>query len=60
MMQNGSMPRALTEKNISLFTAEVLPRLRPIWDDEGWQHHWWPRAAAPAAAAPAAAGTEAR
>ena len=44
------MPRALTEKNISLFTAEVLPRLRPIWDDEGWEHRWWPRAAAPASA----------
>ena len=52
MLQNGSMPRELTEKNISLFTAEVLPRLRPIWDDEGWQHHWWPRERrAPAAAA---------
>jgi hypothetical protein len=58
MMQNGSMPRALTEKNISLFTAEVLPRLRPIWDDEGWEHRWWPRATAPAAAG--TAGTEAR
>jgi alkanesulfonate monooxygenase SsuD/methylene tetrahydromethanopterin reductase-like flavin-dependent oxidoreductase (luciferase family) len=45
MLQNGSMPRDLTEKNISLFAAEVLPRLRPIWDDEGWVNHWWPRAA---------------
>jgi alkanesulfonate monooxygenase SsuD/methylene tetrahydromethanopterin reductase-like flavin-dependent oxidoreductase (luciferase family) len=43
MLQNGSMPRDLTEKNISLFAEEVLPRLRPIWDDEGWEHHWWPR-----------------
>ena len=43
MLQNGSMPRDLTEKNISLFAAEVLPRLRPIWDDEGWENHWWPR-----------------
>jgi hypothetical protein len=61
MLQNGSMPRALTEKNISLFTAEVLPRLRPIWDDEGWQHHWWPGAAAAAApAAPARTEAEAR
>ena len=46
MLQNGSMPRDLTEKNISLFAEEVLPRLRPIWDDEGWENHWWPRAAA--------------
>lgn len=44
MLQNGSMPRDLTEKNISLFAQEVLPRLRPIWDDEGWDNHWWPRA----------------
>ena len=44
MLQNGSMPRDLTEKNISLFAEQVLPRLRPIWDDEGWENHWWPRA----------------
>jgi alkanesulfonate monooxygenase SsuD/methylene tetrahydromethanopterin reductase-like flavin-dependent oxidoreductase (luciferase family) len=44
MLQNGSMPRALTEKNISLFAEEVLPRLRPIWDEEGWENHWWPHA----------------
>jgi alkanesulfonate monooxygenase SsuD/methylene tetrahydromethanopterin reductase-like flavin-dependent oxidoreductase (luciferase family) len=44
MLQNGSMPRDLTEKNISLFAEEVLPRLRPIWDDEGWENRWWPRA----------------
>jgi hypothetical protein len=52
------MPRDLTEKNISLFAAEVLPRLRPIWDDEGWAHPWWPRAqgAAGAVAAAAAGG----
>ena len=46
MLQNGSMPRDLTEKNISLFAEEVLPRLRPIWDDEGWENHWWPPARA--------------
>ena len=44
MLQNGSMPRELTEKNISLFAEQVLPRLRPIWDDEGWVNHWWPKA----------------
>ncbi len=44
MLQNGTMPRDLTEKNISLFAEQVLPRLRPIWDDEGWVNHWWPRA----------------
>jgi alkanesulfonate monooxygenase SsuD/methylene tetrahydromethanopterin reductase-like flavin-dependent oxidoreductase (luciferase family) len=53
MLQNGSMPRDLTEKNISLFAAEVLPRLRPIWDTEGWENRWWPRDRG-AAATPAA------
>jgi alkanesulfonate monooxygenase SsuD/methylene tetrahydromethanopterin reductase-like flavin-dependent oxidoreductase (luciferase family) len=43
MLQNGSMPRDLTEKNISLFAEGVLPRLRTIWDEEGWENHWWPR-----------------
>jgi alkanesulfonate monooxygenase SsuD/methylene tetrahydromethanopterin reductase-like flavin-dependent oxidoreductase (luciferase family) len=51
MLQNGSMPRDLTEKNISLFAEEVLPRLRPIWDDEGWSNQWWPRAQGVAGAA---------
>jgi hypothetical protein len=50
------MPRDLTEKNISLFTAEVLPRLRPIWDAEGWENHWWPRGNAAAAGHPAGSG----
>jgi len=56
MLQNGSMPRDLTEKNISLFAAEVLPRLRPIWDAEGWENHWWPRGQGTAGAVPKAAG----
>jgi len=65
MLQNGTMPRDLTEKNISLFAEQVLPRLRPIWDDEGWVNHWWPKAqgtagAAATAAAVAAADEEAR
>jgi len=65
MLQNGSMPRHLTEKNISLFAEQVLPRLRPIWDDEGWVNHWWPKAqgtagAAATAAAARTAGGEAR
>jgi alkanesulfonate monooxygenase SsuD/methylene tetrahydromethanopterin reductase-like flavin-dependent oxidoreductase (luciferase family) len=60
MLQNGSMPRELTEKNISLFASEVLPRLRPIWDEEGWENHWWPRGSEiKSAVAGAAAGGEA-
>ena len=58
MLQNGSMPRELTEKNISLFAEEVLPRLRPIWDEEGWENHWWPSMSErPVAGATAGAGT---
>jgi hypothetical protein len=34
----------------------VLPRLRPIWDDEGWVNHWWPRAQGTARPAAGAAG----
>jgi hypothetical protein len=29
----------------------VLPRLRPIWDAEGWENHWWPRGQRAAGAA---------
>jgi hypothetical protein len=36
------MPHELTLKNIDLFGREVLPHLRHIWDDEGWENHWWP------------------
>lgn len=56
MLQNGSMPRELTEKNISLFAEQVLPRLRPVWDSEGWENHWWPRAQRTPSAAATTAG----
>jgi alkanesulfonate monooxygenase SsuD/methylene tetrahydromethanopterin reductase-like flavin-dependent oxidoreductase (luciferase family) len=39
----GSMPHELTLKNISLLARDVLPHLRPLWNDEGWVNHWWPR-----------------
>jgi hypothetical protein len=42
MLQFGSMPPELTKFNIDLFAAEVMPELKKIWQDEGWQHHWWP------------------
>jgi alkanesulfonate monooxygenase SsuD/methylene tetrahydromethanopterin reductase-like flavin-dependent oxidoreductase (luciferase family) len=43
MQQIGSMPHELTKEAISLFCTEVLPKLRDIWDDEGWENHWWPQ-----------------
>ena len=42
LVQIGSMPHELTLKNIDLFAREVLPALRDIWDDKGWENHWWP------------------
>jgi alkanesulfonate monooxygenase SsuD/methylene tetrahydromethanopterin reductase-like flavin-dependent oxidoreductase (luciferase family) len=46
LLQIGSMPHALTEKNITLFAEEVIPRIRGVWEDEGWKHEWWPSGAA--------------
>jgi hypothetical protein len=42
MLQFGSMPRQVAMDNIDLFASAVLPRLRRVWDDEEWEHHWWP------------------
>jgi alkanesulfonate monooxygenase SsuD/methylene tetrahydromethanopterin reductase-like flavin-dependent oxidoreductase (luciferase family) len=47
IMQFGSMPHELAERNIRLFGAEVLPHLQTVWDAEGWEHKWWPSAASP-------------
>ena len=43
LVQIGSMPHELTLRNIDLFAREVLPGLREIWDDKGWENHWWPK-----------------
>ena len=42
LLHIGSMPHELTMKNVDLFGREVLPHLRHIWEDEGWENHWWP------------------
>ena len=42
MLQMGGMPHELTLKNIHLFAEEVLPHLRDVWADEGWENEWWP------------------
>ncbi|MEE9277174.1 MAG: LLM class flavin-dependent oxidoreductase [Dehalococcoidia bacterium] len=41
--QFGSVPKALAIPNIEKTAREVLPNLKHIWDDEGWEDHWWPR-----------------
>ena len=42
MLQVGSMPHELALHNIDTFATGVLPHLRGIWEDEGWEHRWWP------------------
>ena len=42
LLHIGSMPYHLTVKNIDLFTNEVFPYVRDLWDDEGWENKWWP------------------
>ena len=42
LLHIGSMPHELTKKNIAMFSKEVLPKIRHIWDDEGWENAWWP------------------
>jgi hypothetical protein len=37
-----SMPHELSLKNIDLFSREVLPHLRDLWDDQ-WENHCWPK-----------------
>jgi len=56
LVQIGSMPHELTLKNIDLLAREVLPSLRDIWDDEGWENHWWPERLRKARPQPVAAG----
>lgn len=43
MLQFGSMSKSLTEYNIDLFSSKVMPKLKSIWEDEGYEHYWWPR-----------------
>ena len=45
ILQIQSMDRELTEYNTRLFADKVLPRLRTIWDKEGYVDHWWPQGA---------------
>ena len=28
-----------------LFAEKVIPRIRGLWADEGWEHRWWPQGA---------------
>ncbi len=45
ILQIQSMDRELTEYNTRLFAEKVLPRMRTLWDKEGYEDHWWPTGA---------------
>ena len=53
LLQIGSMPHELTKQNITLYAERVMPKLRTLWADEGWEHRWWPQGARQQAVAPA-------
>jgi alkanesulfonate monooxygenase SsuD/methylene tetrahydromethanopterin reductase-like flavin-dependent oxidoreductase (luciferase family) len=38
----GGMPHEQCMENIDRISKNVLPHLRHVWDDEGWEDHWWP------------------
>jgi alkanesulfonate monooxygenase SsuD/methylene tetrahydromethanopterin reductase-like flavin-dependent oxidoreductase (luciferase family) len=42
MLHMGEMPHELAEKSIRLFSEEVLPGLRGMWERDGYEHRWWP------------------
>lgn len=43
--QFGSLSHEKTMENIERISKSVLPHLRPIWENEGWEDRWWPTAA---------------
>ena len=45
LMQIQSMDRELTKYNTRMYAEKVLPRLRGMWEKQGYQDHWWPHAA---------------
>ena len=52
LLQIGSMPHELTKQNITLFAEGVLPKIRGLWADDGYEHNWWPQGAEQPASAP--------
>ncbi len=43
--QFGSLSHEKTMENIERISKSVLPHLRPIWENEGWEDRWWPTGA---------------
>jgi hypothetical protein len=42
LMQVGSMSHELTKQNLTLFAEGVIPKIRQLWAEDGYEHHWWP------------------
>jgi alkanesulfonate monooxygenase SsuD/methylene tetrahydromethanopterin reductase-like flavin-dependent oxidoreductase (luciferase family) len=42
MMHMGEMPHELAAKSVRLFSDEVLPHLKGMWERDGYDHRWWP------------------
>jgi alkanesulfonate monooxygenase SsuD/methylene tetrahydromethanopterin reductase-like flavin-dependent oxidoreductase (luciferase family) len=40
LLQFGSMPPELVRKNTELFAKEVMPKIKPLWDDQ-YEDRWW-------------------
>jgi len=41
-MQIGSTPKELALESLAGFAETVIPRVRPLFEDQGWVNHWWP------------------
>jgi alkanesulfonate monooxygenase SsuD/methylene tetrahydromethanopterin reductase-like flavin-dependent oxidoreductase (luciferase family) len=42
MLHMGEMPHELATKSIRMFSEEVLPRIKGMWERDGYEHRWWP------------------
>jgi hypothetical protein len=45
ILQIQSMDPELTAYSSGLFAEKVLPKIRGIWDKEGYTDRWWPQGA---------------
>jgi alkanesulfonate monooxygenase SsuD/methylene tetrahydromethanopterin reductase-like flavin-dependent oxidoreductase (luciferase family) len=43
LLQFGSIPHNLALENTAIVAEKVMPHLRHIWDEEGWEDLWWPQ-----------------
>jgi hypothetical protein len=45
ILQIQSMEPELTAYSTGLFAEKVLPKIKGIWDKEGYVDRWWPQGA---------------